>query len=487
MADSNTNSECAARLAAAGLVVFPCDPKNRTPLFKGWQTLSATMPPRSRSWWAQWPGAVPALDLARCGLVVLDGDRHHPGVDGVAALRELLRQQPGLGRRGAADGEDAARRRARLLSSSAEPALGNSRGGLPAGIDVRGAGGFVLAPGAMLGNRPQLRADRRPARAGRRVRRQEHPGGAGRHRRPARAGAAARQGTGGAPRRPGQRARARLRAGRAAPQRRRARRGGAGRPQQRAQPGGLPHGHDGGARLADARTRSRTRSAAPWRPTATCATRAPRRSPPRWRPGLAAGLQSPHDDLPNGGVSLDDFVAYLPAHYYIFMPCREPWPARGVDARLGKVSVTDADGAAKEIRASAWLDVHRPVEQMTWAPGEPQLIRDRLVVHGGWIERPGVTTLNLYRPPLIDPGNAAEADPWLDHVHKVYPDDADHIIRGWRTGCSGRRRRSITRWCWAAARASARTRCWSRSSTRSARGIFWRYRRRPCSAASTAS
>ena len=145
--------------------------------------------------------------------------------------------------------------------------------------------------------------------------------------------------------------------------------------------------------------------------------------------GLAAGLQSPHDDLENGGVTIDDFVAFLPAHNYIFTPCREPWPASGVDARLGKVTVTDASGATKQIRASAWLDRHRPVEQMTWAPGEPPLIRDRLVVHGGWIERPGVTILNLYRPPLIIPGNAAEADPWLDHLHKIYPDDAEHIVR----------------------------------------------------------
>ena len=60
--------------------------------------------------------------------------------------------------------------------------------------------------------------------------------------------------------------------------------------------------------------------------------------------GLAAGLENPHDDLPNGGVSLDDFVAFLPAHHYIFTPCREPWPAASVDARLGKVTVTDADG-----------------------------------------------------------------------------------------------------------------------------------------------
>ena len=66
---------------------------------------------------------------------------------------------------------------------------------------------------------------------------------------------------------------------------------------------------------------------------------------------------------------------------------------------------------------------------MTWAPGEPLFIPDRLVVLGGWIERPGVSTLNLYRPPTLRLGNAADADPWLDHVHKVYPGNADHIVQ----------------------------------------------------------
>ena len=124
---------------------------------------------------------------------------------------------------------------------------------------------------------------------------------------------------------------------------------------------------------------------------------------------------------------------------------------------------------------------------MTWAPGEPPLIRDRLVVHGGWIERPGVTTLNLYRPPLIIPGNAAEADPWLDHVHKIYPDDADHIVR-WLAHRVQRPQREDQSRAAAGRRPGHRQRhaCSSRSSTRSARGISWKSRRRPCSAASTA-
>jgi hypothetical protein len=63
-----------------------------------------------------------------------------------------------------------------------------------------------------------------------------------------------------------------------------------------------------------------------------------------------------------------------------------------------------------------------------WAPGLPMLIRDRLVSEGGWIERSGVTCFNLYRPPVLEPGDASQAGPWLDHVRKVYGENSDHII-----------------------------------------------------------
>ncbi len=135
----------------------------------------------------------------------------------------------------------------------------------------------------------------------------------------------------------------------------------------------------------------------------------------------------------NEGVSLDDFLAYMPTHQYIYVPTREPWPATSVNARLGQVPISDPapdqNSAPKTIPASNWLDRHKPIEQMTWAPGYPELIKGRFIAEGGWIEKPEVTCFNLYRPPTIHPGNAAEASPWVDHVRKVYPDDADHIIK----------------------------------------------------------
>src|SRR5262245_48328489 len=56
------------------------------------------------------------------------------------------------------------------------------------------------------------------------------------------------------------------------------------------------------------------------------------------------------------------------------------------------------------------------------------LIRNRLVADGGWIERNGVTCFNLYRPPTIKPGDPTKAAPWLDHVRRVFADDAGHIV-----------------------------------------------------------
>lgn len=124
------------------------------------------------------------------------------------------------------------------------------------------------------------------------------------------------------------------------------------------------------------------------------------------------------------GATLDDFVAYMPAHTYIFKPTREMWPATSVNSRIPPIAIP---GREKPIAANAWLDMNRPVEQMTWAPGKEMEIRDRLIADGGWIERPGCNVFNLYRPPVI--GSApGDASPWINHVRYIFGEEADHII-----------------------------------------------------------
>jgi hypothetical protein len=153
-------------------------------------------------------------------------------------------------------------------------------------------------------------------------------------------------------------------------------------------------------------------------------------------PDLAAD-GDPDVSAVSEGVLLDDFYALMPMHSYIFTPSREMWPASSVNARISPVPdinangkpALDKKGEQKMLPASTWLDQNKPVEQMTWAPGMPMLIGDRLIAEGGWIERKGVSCFNLYRPPAIQPGDSTKAGRWIDHVHKVFGDDANHIVQ----------------------------------------------------------
>lgn len=148
------------------------------------------------------------------------------------------------------------------------------------------------------------------------------------------------------------------------------------------------------------------------------------------------GKEEPDERL-TAGVGLGDFYAYMPSHRYIFAPSREMWPANSVNARVAPVPligrdgkpVIGDDGKPKCIPATAWLDREKPVEQMTWAPGESELVPDRLISAGGWISRPGCSCFNLYLPPVVEAGDAASAAPWLDHIRRIYPTEAAHIIR----------------------------------------------------------
>jgi hypothetical protein len=133
-----------------------------------------------------------------------------------------------------------------------------------------------------------------------------------------------------------------------------------------------------------------------------------------------------------GGITLDDFVAHLPEpKNYIFLTTRAPWSAEAVDTLFPDgVALLDENGnpvlrknkKGKEepviISASTWLDINRPVHQMTWAPGMGEIIKDKIVADGGWFEKPGANTLNLYRPPKLKP-KRGKVKVWLDHISRA--------------------------------------------------------------------
>jgi hypothetical protein len=135
-------------------------------------------------------------------------------------------------------------------------------------------------------------------------------------------------------------------------------------------------------------------------------------------------------------LTFEDFCAYAPTRACIYLPCRTPWPNASIDTRLPRRPLLDASGKPVlnskgkpvMIPASTWLEQNRSVETLTWLPGEPELIRDRLAVDNGWVLKPGATTLNTYRAPIIEVGDARKAERWVQHWRAIYPTDADHIL-----------------------------------------------------------
>ena len=139
------------------------------------------------------------------------------------------------------------------------------------------------------------------------------------------------------------------------------------------------------------------------------------------------------------GVNLEDFLAHLPSGAFIFTPCRETWVASSINTLFPKRPRLDkktgqpklnSKGKVIMLSPTDWLIENQAVTQMTWAPGEPMEIRDRMVVDGGWIKRKDMKCLNMYRPARAELGDANAAGLWIDHVHKLFvPNEADHTIK----------------------------------------------------------
>jgi hypothetical protein len=132
--------------------------------------------------------------------------------------------------------------------------------------------------------------------------------------------------------------------------------------------------------------------------------------PPSGYPAPRAG----QEPLP-----IEDFHAFMPRHLYIHAPTRALWPAASVNARVHWTGKT---------RPSEILDATQAVDQMSWLPGHPQIVADRVVIEGGVLEKAGARIFNTYTPPEGTGGDPGDVEPYLEHVLIVYPVDADHIL-----------------------------------------------------------
>jgi hypothetical protein len=147
------NLKVALEWQKAGAYVFVAKPENKRPFLVGWRDKSTTDPDIVKEWFKQWPNALPAIDLAKSGHVVIDGDRHHDGPDGVCHAEQLFAEH---GLIASAIPTIATPQNGRhywfTQPTEGEPIGNSDKPVRDKGINVRGAGGYVIAPGALLPN-----------------------------------------------------------------------------------------------------------------------------------------------------------------------------------------------------------------------------------------------------------------------------------------------------------------------------------------------
>src|SRR5437868_654137 len=97
------------------------------------------------------------------------------------------------------------------------------------------------------------------------------------------------------------------------------------------------------------------------------------------------------------GAGPEDFLCHGPTNTFIYRPTGDFWRVGTINGRF------DSEEGG---RMSDYMAQHQCVEQATWWPGQPQVIKDKLMVEGEMVERPGVRVFNLYRPPTITGGDA---------------------------------------------------------------------------------
>ena len=149
-----TMLDVALGLAAQGYAVFPCRPNAKQPLHKGGFHNATMDVAQIKEWWSNVPLANPAIYPEACKprLLVIDVDiKGNSGGDRAwKFLRaELQLEDPGM----VVQTPSGGRHHYYSLDGTTDP-VQSSASRIAPGIDVRSAGGYVLAPGSIVDGRP---------------------------------------------------------------------------------------------------------------------------------------------------------------------------------------------------------------------------------------------------------------------------------------------------------------------------------------------
>jgi hypothetical protein len=138
------------------------------------------------------------------------------------------------------------------------------------------------------------------------------------------------------------------------------------------------------------------------------------------------------------GTHLCDFLAYGPQNKFMHISTRKLWPKETINDCLPKVAMVNRNGELKVnsagnpvlINPASWLTQNRLISSMTWAPGLPMLVYDKVVVADvGWSYALGKVTFNQYLPPEPEEGDPRKATPWVKLARKLWGRYALRVIR----------------------------------------------------------
>jgi hypothetical protein len=157
------NHQVARELAAAGILIFPANseldqkklpdlqPCKNPIMISSFSKDSTTDRATIDNWWRKAPKALVAIPAKQADLIIVDADRHPGRPDGFAAFEALIAQNGGLPE-GTVLVDTQWHGRHYIFMQPKGLVLGNSSGGLPPGVDTRGAsggGGYIIAPGTI--------------------------------------------------------------------------------------------------------------------------------------------------------------------------------------------------------------------------------------------------------------------------------------------------------------------------------------------------
>jgi hypothetical protein len=127
--------------AARGWHILPCRP-DKKPRIKGWPTAATTDPEQIKAWVRKWPTAnIGIVTGERSGLLVLDVDLDKGGFESLEALTSSLPDTYTV-----RTGGGGAHFYFRYPPGSNIRSTSGEYNGLGSGLDIRGEGGYVIAP-----------------------------------------------------------------------------------------------------------------------------------------------------------------------------------------------------------------------------------------------------------------------------------------------------------------------------------------------------